>query len=180
MFKHCWIPGGFQPAAMARFARVTNSTVIWFKGISADLKQLALASGAGCRRYPGNRYRLTVFFDGGCAPCRSKVRLLQRATGDLVQYVDIDESHFDPASIQPGLSIDYFLLEIRALRSDGIMLSGLDAVRAVYEVAGLGWLWIPVTWPVVGPMVEALYRVFARYRYCNRAIAGPLNLTCRQ
>ena len=44
------------------------------------------------------------------------------------------------------------------------MLTGMEVFKACYERVGLGWVFAPVGWPVVGPLVEGAYRAFARVR----------------
>jgi DCC1-like thiol-disulfide oxidoreductase len=44
------------------------------------------------------------------------------------------------------------------------VLKGVAVFRRVYQEIGLGWIYAATAWPVVGPLVDRLYDVWARLR----------------
>ena len=53
---------------------------------------------------------------------------------------------------------------LHSVTPDGRILSGMASVRAAYRAAGMGWIMAPTGWPLLRPMFDAAYRVFARNR----------------
>lgn len=76
--------------------------------------------------------------------------------------VDISASDFDAARF--GLTAETVQGALHAIGPDGRIARGMDAVRAAYRAVGLGWLAAPTGWPLLRPIFDRLYRVFARNR----------------
>jgi predicted DCC family thiol-disulfide oxidoreductase YuxK len=53
------------------------------------------------------------------------------------------------------------------------VLQDLAVFRRAYELVGLGWIYAPTRWPVVAPLVDAAYGLWARLRL---AITGRPSL----
>ena len=53
---------------------------------------------------------------------------------------------------------------IHAINSSGEVLKDVRVFREAYRLVGLGWVYAPTTWPVLGPFVDELYRLWARWR----------------
>ncbi len=106
---------------------------------------------------------LRVLYDGACPFCRAEIEWLRRRDrrGRLVPE-DISAPGFDaslygldPADVQRVLHV---------ISADGKVVRRMEAVRAVYQVLGLGWLVAPTGWPVLRAVFDRLYTVFARNR----------------
>ena len=78
-----------------------------------------------------------------------------------ILFVDIAASDFQPEL--HGRSMEQFMGELHVYRQ-GEFLLGMAAVRALYEHLGMGkWMsWTAV--PVIKPICDASYKVFARLR----------------
>jgi predicted DCC family thiol-disulfide oxidoreductase YuxK len=48
--------------------------------------------------------------------------------------------------------------------ADGTVLQDLAVFRAAYELIGLGWIYAPTTWPLVGALAGWLYGLWAHWR----------------
>jgi len=66
--------------------------------------------------------------------------------------------------------LDVRAMRIHALAADGTVLRDVAVFRHAYTLIGLGWLYAPTRWPVLGPLADGLYRLWA---------AGRLRLTRR-
>ncbi|KEF41635.1 MAG: thiol-disulfide oxidoreductase [Cyanobium sp. CACIAM 14] len=122
---------------------------------------------------------LTLLFDGGCPLCQREVETLRRrdrGRGRLA-FVDVDDPAYDPASYG-GVSYAEAMGRMHALRADGVVIRDLEVFRQAYAAVGLGWLYAPTRWPLLRPLLEALYGLWARWRL---AITGrpSLERLCR-
>jgi predicted DCC family thiol-disulfide oxidoreductase YuxK len=79
-----------------------------------------------------------------------------------VAFEDIALPTFDAAAY--GLSARVVHERIHGIAADGRIVEGVEVFRRAYSAVGLGWLLAPTRWPLVRPLAEAAYRVFARYR----------------
>ncbi len=122
---------------------------------------------------------LTVLFDGACPLCRREVETLRRrdqGRGRLA-FVDVDDPGYLPAS-HGGISYGEAMGRMHAIRSDGEVIRDVEVFRQAYALVDLGWLYAPTRWPLLRPLVEALYGLWARWRL---ALTGrpPLQELCR-
>lgn len=112
---------------------------------------------------------LTLLYDGGCPLCLREVRLLRardqrlNASQPRIAFVDIDASDYNPAD-HGGISYREAMGRIHALAADGSVLRDLAVFRRAYELVGLGWLYAPTRWPLVGALAERAYAIWARWR----------------
>lgn len=121
---------------------------------------------------------LTLLYDGECPFCSREVRWLKRRDrqGDLV-LKDISALGFDPGKY--GLTMDEVRGSLHAIRENGAVVRGMDAVRAAYETVGLGWLVAPTRLPIARAFFNMGYRLFARYRTAwGNVFAGRRGKRC--
>ncbi|MDZ4830431.1 MAG: DUF393 domain-containing protein [Phycisphaerae bacterium] len=106
---------------------------------------------------------VTIFYDSECPFCVREVEWLARRAGaSSLQPVDVASSEFDPRPY--GRTVEEFMARIHGLDEHGELIEGMDVFRAAYRAAGLGWLIAPTAWPLLRPLCNLGYRVFARYR----------------
>ncbi len=79
-----------------------------------------------------------------------------------LRFEDIADPGFD-ASVY-GLQRDATHGTLHAVTADGTILRGMQVFRAAYAAVGLGWLLAPTGWPLLRPIADLGYRLFARYR----------------
>jgi predicted DCC family thiol-disulfide oxidoreductase YuxK len=104
---------------------------------------------------------ITMLYDGDCPICRHEAcRLSER--GSRIELQNIAAADFDAAKY--GLSKDQVMRVLHVVLPDGRVLKRMDAVRKVYDVAGLGRLARWTCLPVVRQITDLMYALFARFR----------------
>jgi predicted DCC family thiol-disulfide oxidoreductase YuxK len=115
------------------------------------------------------RPELTLLYDGGCPLCLREVTFLRGRDQSRnpqqrrLAFVDIDAADYDPTS-HGDISYREAMGRIHAIRADGSVLRDVAVFRSAYELIGLGWLYAPTAWPVIGPIADGLYGLWARWR----------------
>lgn len=108
---------------------------------------------------------LTILFDGGCPLCLREVKTLKRLDNGVgrLGFIDIDQPDFDPDQHQ-GISYRDAMGRIHAITDDGEVVTDVAVFRRAYGLVGWGWIYAPTCWPVVGSLVNVLYRWWASKR----------------
>ena len=108
--------------------------------------------------------QLTLLFDGACPLCMREVRFLKvRDLNKRIAFVDIDAQEYAAAD-HGGITYREAMGRIRALRADGTVLQDVEVFREAYRLVGLGWVYAPTRWPLIGPLVNGIYRLWASQR----------------
>lgn len=108
---------------------------------------------------------LTLLYDGLCPICSREMRHLARRArrrGVSLGFQDITRCDFDPA--RHGLTAGQVHRRIHAIGADGRVIEGMEVFRRAYRAVGLGWLVAWTGWPVLRPVANAAYALFARIR----------------
>jgi predicted DCC family thiol-disulfide oxidoreductase YuxK len=109
-----------------------------------------------------SNFNFTMFFDGACPMCSREVRMIRgRDKHNRIRFIDTTSSSFNPQDF--GISSDPNRL-IHGMMKDGSIVIGVEVFRQVYKEIGLGWLLAPTGWPILRPIFDFIYRIFARYR----------------
>jgi predicted DCC family thiol-disulfide oxidoreductase YuxK len=108
-------------------------------------------------------WHFKVLYDGECPFCRIEARWLRHLnrSGQLI-IEDIAEPGFDPA--QYGSTLPELMGTLHGVFPDGRKTLGVETFREAYRAVGLGWILAPTGWPVLRPIFDFLYRLFARNR----------------
>jgi predicted DCC family thiol-disulfide oxidoreductase YuxK len=121
---------------------------------------------------------LTLLYDGGCPLCLREVRFLSSRDQRLhpraprIAFVDIDAPDYDPAA-HGCITYRQAMGRIHGVQADGTVLRDVAVFRQAYRLVGLGWLYAPTGWPLLRPVVDAAYGLWARWRL---AITGRPDL----
>ncbi len=110
-------------------------------------------------------WQINLLYDGDCPLCVHEVNFLrQKDQGrGLVKFTDIaDESY--TAEQNGGVDYATAMGRIHAVLADGTVIKNVEVFRQVYRVLGIGWIYAPTGWPLVGPVVDWLYGVWAKWR----------------
>ncbi len=93
-----------------------------------------------------------------------------------LRITDINSTEFlnGDHSIDP----DTAMQSIHGRFPDGRIVEGPAVFRAAYDAVGWGWLWAPTGWPIIRPIVDVLYKLFARWRYRRRTKHGYTHGAC--
>ena len=110
-----------------------------------------------------NDAALTLLYDADCPMCAAEVRFMQRRDKhSRLAFLDITSPSFEPSRF--GLTEDDVHARLHAVEADGTVIEGVEVFRRAYGEVGLGWVLAPTSWPVLRPLADAGYRLFARYR----------------
>ena len=108
--------------------------------------------------------QLTLLFDGACPLCMREVHFLKvRDLNKRIAFVDIDAQEYAAAD-HGGITYREAMGRIHALRADGTVLQDVEVFREAYRLVGLGWVYAPTRWPLIGPLVNGIYRLWASQR----------------
>lgn len=112
-----------------------------------------------------DQVRVRALVDGKCPVCQQQKQLLEsRDTSGAIQFVDISDEGYDP-ELNAGIDFEDAMASIHAIRrTDGQVLAGIDALRALYSQVGLGWVFAAASVPFLRPLVSALYKWFSAAR----------------
>ncbi len=125
-----------------------------------------------------NKIEFTLLYDGLCPLCSKEVAWLYiRNKWEKLGFQDINDAGFDSAIY--GKTHDELMAEIHGVYPDGQIIKGMRVFRETYKAVGLGWLMAPTGWPVLKPLFDLIYKVFARYRVpLVRLVAGDKSCDC--
>lgn len=110
-------------------------------------------------------WKIKLLYDGACPLCLREVNFLRKkdAGRGLVSFVDVDDPSYSAAE-NGGVDFETAMGRIHAVFPDGSTIKNVEVFRQIYGVLGIGWLYAPTKWPVVGPLVDTLYDWWADRR----------------
>jgi predicted DCC family thiol-disulfide oxidoreductase YuxK len=110
-------------------------------------------------------WKIKLLYDGQCPLCLREVEFLQKrdAGCGLIAFVDIADDSYTPEE-NGGISFETAMGRIHALLPDGTIVKNLEVFRRTYEILGLGWIYAATQWPVIGPLANKLYEIWADWR----------------
>jgi predicted DCC family thiol-disulfide oxidoreductase YuxK len=119
-----------------------------------------------------------VLFDGQCPFCQIEARWLSRLNRrGRLSLVDITRPDFQPELY--GRTMGQLMGSLHGVFPDGRMTQGVETFRQAYRAVGLGWLLAPTGWPILRPVFDFLYGIFARYRVrMGRLFGRPCTDRC--
>lgn len=106
---------------------------------------------------------IEVFYDGGCPLCRREMDLLKRwDRRRQIRFSDINDQTFSPQIV--GKTHEELMARLHGRLPDGTWLEGVEVFRRLYATVGFG----PIVWltrfPVLSPLLDIGYAIFARHR----------------
>lgn len=111
---------------------------------------------------PANRQSV-LLYDGSCRFCSRAAAKLARADANRrVRLVDISDPAFDAGAY--GLTRAETEAQLHFFGETGRCDRAMDAVRAAYRAAGIGRRLAWTGLPLVRPVFDRVYRIFARHR----------------
>lgn len=112
---------------------------------------------------PASPPDFTLLYDGECPLCSREVAMLRRRDrAGRLGCIDISAPGFDAARY--GTTQGALMARIHGVLPDGRLVRDVEVFRRAYAAVGLGWLVAPTRWPLLRPLFDAAYRVFARNR----------------
>jgi predicted DCC family thiol-disulfide oxidoreductase YuxK len=110
-------------------------------------------------------WQIKLLYDSACPLCMREVTFLQRrdAGRGLVAFVDIVDDNYNPAE-HGHVSFAAAMGRIHAVLPNGTVIKNVEVFRRIYEVLGMGWVYAATRLPVIGPIVDRLYELWADRR----------------
>jgi predicted DCC family thiol-disulfide oxidoreductase YuxK len=105
----------------------------------------------------------TLLYDGECPLCAREIRMLRRLDRrGRLRFEDIAAPDFDAARY--ATTREALMARIHGVLPDGSLVRDVEVFRRAYAAVGLGWLLAPSRWPLLRPLFDGAYGVFARNR----------------
>jgi predicted DCC family thiol-disulfide oxidoreductase YuxK len=119
-------------------------------------------------------WKIKLLYDGLCPLCLREVNFLTRrdAGRGIVAFVDIADLDYSAAD-HGGVEFAQAMGRIHAVLPNGTVLCDVEVFRRVYDVLGIGWIYAATAWPMIRPIVDKLYDLWAGWRL---ALTGRPNL----
>jgi predicted DCC family thiol-disulfide oxidoreductase YuxK len=110
-------------------------------------------------------WAIKLLYDGQCPLCLREVNFLRKhdAGRGLVAFVDIADDAYSPND-NGGVEFETAMGRIHAVLPNGTVIKNVEVFRRIYRVLGMGWIYAPTRWPVIGPLVDKLYDFWADRR----------------
>ncbi|MGK7888930.1 MAG: thiol-disulfide oxidoreductase DCC family protein [Leptolyngbyaceae cyanobacterium] len=110
-------------------------------------------------------WKIKLLYDGKCPLCLREVNFLRRkdAGRGLVAFTDVADPEYCPED-NGGVSFEAAMGRIHAVLPDNTAIKNVEVFRQVYTVLGIGWLYAPTKWPVIGWLVDKAYDFWADRR----------------
>lgn len=103
----------------------------------------------------------TLYYDGHCPLCTAEMARLGKLSDGGLELRDIHALQPDPALPDR----ETLLRNLHLRTADGRLLTGIEANVAAWQHTRLGPLWRWLRWPLIRPIADAAYRVWADRRY---------------
>jgi predicted DCC family thiol-disulfide oxidoreductase YuxK len=111
-------------------------------------------------------WKIKLLYDGQCPLCLREVKFLtQKDAGrGLVAFIDIADLAYTPEE-HGNIEFAEAMGRIHAVLPDGTIIRDVEVFRRVYDALGMGWIYAATRWPVVRPVVDAVYKLWAHWRF---------------
>ncbi|MGJ3249173.1 MAG: thiol-disulfide oxidoreductase DCC family protein [Elainellaceae cyanobacterium] len=110
-------------------------------------------------------WQIKLLYDGECPLCLREVEFLKTKDAEQgrIAFVDIADENYDPEQ-HGGVDFETAMGRIHAVRPDGTVITDLEVFRQVYEILGMGWIYAPTRLPILRPIANAIYGIWAKWR----------------
>jgi predicted DCC family thiol-disulfide oxidoreductase YuxK len=110
-------------------------------------------------------WKIKLLYDGECPLCLREVNFLKKrdAGQGMVAFVDIADDDYIP-QLHGGVDYETAMGRIHAVLPDGRLVKNVEVFRRVYETLGMGWIYAVTKLPIIGALVDAIYKVWADWR----------------
>lgn len=103
----------------------------------------------------------TLYYDGHCSLCNREMARLAALKDDGLRLQDIHSiTDFDALPDK-----DTLLRNLHLKTAQGRILTGVDANVAAWQATRYGRLFRWMRWPLIRPLADAVYRIWALWRY---------------
>ena len=120
-----------------------------------------------------------VFFDGQCPLCKREIDMVRRKDKlGRLRLTDISTAEYQTLT---GKDIVEMMKEIHGRYADGTFVTGVEVFREIYRRIGFGWLVSVSRLPILKPLLDIAYRMFAYFRFRHASARMKRNgIDCQQ
>jgi predicted DCC family thiol-disulfide oxidoreductase YuxK len=113
-----------------------------------------------------SNWKIKLLYDGQCPLCLREVKFLtQKDAGrGIVAFVDIADLAYVPQE-HGNIGFAEAMGRIHAVLPDGTIIRDVEVFRRVYDALGMGWIYSATRWPAIRPVVDAIYKLWAHWRF---------------
>ncbi len=113
----------------------------------------------------GQSWQIKLLYDSECPLCMREVNFLRKRDAErgLVKFVDVADDAYS-AQENGGVDFETAMGRIHAVLADGTVIKNVEVFRRVYEILGMGWIYAATKLPVIGPIVDRVYELWADRR----------------
>jgi len=110
-------------------------------------------------------WNVKYLYDGDCSMCQSLKRVLERQDKGQgrIKFVNIADPAYNPSK-NMGISYDEAMTTIHAIRPDGSVLYGTEALNAMFNEVGLGWAVKLSENPIFQKIINIIYDFLSHNR----------------
>lgn len=110
-------------------------------------------------------WQVNLLYDGDCPLCLREVNFLQKkdAGRGIVKFTDIADLNYS-AEENGGVDFETAMGRIHAVLADGTVVKNVEVFQQTYDALGIGWIYAATKWPVIGPIVNKVYDLWADKR----------------
>lgn len=107
---------------------------------------------------------LRIYFDGLCPLCvREMNKIKQLDTQQQLDLQDINQPDFSARF--PHIDLTEADRILHGELPDGRIILGLDVTCLAWKLVGKGHWFAFMRWPLIGPLADRVYLLFARHRH---------------
>ena len=110
-------------------------------------------------------WQVNLLYDGDCPLCVREVNFLRKKDNGrgIVKFTDIADLNYS-AKDNGGVDFETAMGRIHAVLADGTVVKNVEVFQKTYDALGIGWIYAATKWPVIGPLVDMVYELWADKR----------------
>lgn len=110
-------------------------------------------------------WKIKLLYDSECPLCMREVNFLRKKDNGrgLVAFTDIAADDYRPEN-NGDIDFATAMGRIHAVLPNGVVIKNVEVFRQVYAALGMGWIYAPTGWPIIGLLVDWVYGIWADWR----------------
>lgn len=135
---------------------------IYMRGVYKRIVKRSFCSTSNIRLF---KEQINVLYDSKCNLCLMEISfLMKKDKEDKILFTDLESEYNENDPKNGDVSYEQAMQSMHAVKFNGEVISGVKVFKELYEVIGLGYLYSFITLPIVGPLVDRIYKYWAKYR----------------
>jgi predicted DCC family thiol-disulfide oxidoreductase YuxK len=114
----------------------------------------------------------TLYYDASCPLCSKEIKHLRDLQKGGLYCADIHTELPDDLSEQK----ENMLGILHLYKKNGDCIQGLDATVEAWSHTAYGWAFRVLRWPIIKPMADKLYLIWAKKRYEKKYACGTCDI----